>query len=130
MVGFIHDDGPKIVLRELRQPLFSHECLNGPDNYAVPAGETALLSLFRGRQQSCRLGQLIGRLIQELPTVSQDKRPVTLFYSFFNNFAEYDGLAWLAAPRWQNQQGAFNAFFPFIQYGCFRLFLIWTKLHK
>ena len=124
MMGFINDDGPKIVLRKLRQPLFSHESLNGPDHYPIPAGETALLSLFRGRQQSCRLGQLIGRLIQELPTVSQDKRPVTLFYSFFNNFGEYDGLAGLAAPRWQNQQGAFYSPFPFIQNGGFSLFLI------
>ena len=117
MMSLVHDDGSKIILRELRQPLFSHESLNGSDYYPIPAGETALLSLFCGRQEPCRLGQLIGRLIQQLASVGQDKRPVTTFYSFLNNFAEYDGLAGLAAPRWQNQQGAFYSRFPFIQNG-------------
>ena len=130
MVGLIDDDGPEVIFGKLLQSGIPGQCLDGSNHYSVPAVQATLLGLFSGRQEPCGLGQLIGRLIQQLPTVSQDKRPVTLFYSLFNNFGEYYCLAGLAAPRWKNQQGALNAFFPFVQYGCFRCFLIWAKLHN
>ena len=130
MMGLIHDDGPEVVFGKLLQSGIARKRLDGANHYSIPAVQAALLGLLRGRQEPSRLSQLIGRLIQQLASVGKYQCPVSLFYSLFNNFGEYYGLAGLAAPRWKNQQGAFNAFFPFIQYGCFRCFLIWAKLHN
>ena len=71
-MGLVNDDGVEIIGRELSQPFFPHQSLDGTDHNPEPAAQTGLLRFLRGTSQFCSLGNLIRRLVQEFATVGQD----------------------------------------------------------
>ena len=91
VMGLVNDDGPKIILRELAQPLLPHQALYGPNHDPEPASYAGLVRLFHRTAQACCLPDLVRRLLQKLPAVGQDQDPTAMPNLVFRHLGKYNG---------------------------------------
>ena len=102
VMGFVNNDGIKIISRETSQPLFSHQCLYRANHYPEPAALAGAFCLFQGTSKPGCLHQLICCLIEQLPSVCQDQYAVTFTDTFLCYLGKYHSLS--TACR-KDQQG-------------------------
>ena len=122
----VDDDVLKIIGRELREALVTHERLNGSDDDAVPGGKTALFCLFDRAAQSCRFKNLIGCLVEQLATVSEDEHACAVRHTILRDGREDDGLA--GSCR-QDKKRFLLPVLPFLLHLIARLDLVRSELH-
>jgi hypothetical protein len=102
VVGLVHDDTAEVVLLKPGEAGGPLQALHRPHRHPVPAPETGLLRFFYGAAQARGLQELVGGLVQELPTVGEDEAPVPLPDHILNDLGEDDGLP---APGGEHQEG-------------------------